>query len=143
MTRIEFLNPDTLIRNPAFSHAVTVDGLHRVVYIGGQNAVDRDRNIVGKGDLQAQAGQVATNLEAVLAASGATVQNVVQWNIYIVQGQSPLVAFEVFRDRWGMVPNPPTVTLAFVSGLAHPDFLLEISGIAVVPCSEFHSDKSR
>lgn len=29
--------------------------------------------------------------------------------------------------------NPPTITLVFVSGLAHPDVLLEIDAVAVVP----------
>jgi enamine deaminase RidA (YjgF/YER057c/UK114 family) len=31
------------------------------------------------------------------------------------------------------MPNPPAITAAFVAGLAHPDFLLEMDAIAVVP----------
>jgi enamine deaminase RidA (YjgF/YER057c/UK114 family) len=41
------------------------------------------------------------------------------------------------RDRevasWGDRPNPPVITAAAVKGLAHPDFLVEMDAIAVVP----------
>jgi hypothetical protein len=36
----------------------------------------------------------------------------------------------------GQRPNPPMITGIFVSALAHPDFLVEIDAIAVVPRSE-------
>jgi enamine deaminase RidA (YjgF/YER057c/UK114 family) len=60
-------------------------------------------------------------------------EHVVKWNVYIVQGQSPQPGFEVFRRVWGDRPNPPTITVLFVGGLANPDFLVEIDAIAVVP----------
>jgi len=34
---------------------------------------------------------------------------------------------------WGDQPDPPVITGAIVKGLAHPDFLVEIDAIAVVP----------
>ena len=36
---IEHLNPDGLMKNPAFSQAVAVTGPHKTIYVGGQNAV--------------------------------------------------------------------------------------------------------
>jgi hypothetical protein len=36
---VEHINPDGLLRSPAFSHVVTVTGPVRTVYVGGQNAV--------------------------------------------------------------------------------------------------------
>jgi len=33
----------------------------------------------------------------------------------------------------GYQPNPPTITGFYVYGLAHPDFLVEMDAIAVVP----------
>jgi len=125
------LNPEMMHRNPAFTQAITVDGPHRVVYIGGQNAVDASGNIVGKGDIAAQCEQVARNLETVLSAAGATIEDVVKWNIYVLHGQSAGPAFGVFQRRWGKLP-PPTISVIYVPGLAHPDFLIEIDGIAVV-----------
>ena len=39
MTQIEYMNPEGLHRNPAFSQVVTVNPGCRTVYVGGQNAV--------------------------------------------------------------------------------------------------------
>jgi hypothetical protein len=38
--RVEFLNPDGLPRDPAFSNVAVVSGSVRTIYIGGQDAVD-------------------------------------------------------------------------------------------------------
>jgi len=39
----------------------------------------------------------------------------------------------VFQRVWGDRPNPPLITVAVVSALAHPEFLAEMDVIAVVP----------
>ena len=51
---VQYLNPDTLPRNPAFTQVVVATGPVKTVYIGMQNAVDAARNIIGKGDIKAQ-----------------------------------------------------------------------------------------
>ena len=38
-----------------------------------------------------------------------------------------------FQNAWPETPNPPAITVVFVSGLAHPDFLVEVDAVAVVP----------
>jgi len=38
--RVQYLNPETLHCNPAFTQAVAVSGAVKTVYVGGQNAVD-------------------------------------------------------------------------------------------------------
>jgi len=118
--------------NPAFTQVIAVEGRHRTIYVGGQNAVDASGQIVGKGDLAAQARQVCHNLETALAAADARVADVVKWTIYVVQGHSPMPAFGVFQEAWAGRGKPPTISVVTVAGLAHPDFLLEIDGIAVV-----------
>ncbi|MCY3506482.1 MAG: RidA family protein [Chloroflexi bacterium] len=125
------INPDTLHRNPAFSQAITVDGPHRTVYVGGQNAVDVDGNVVGQGDVEAQAEQVARNLQAALAAAGATLDDVVKLTIYLVEPHSAFPAYGAFQRVWGMPATPPTISLLYVSGLFQPDFLLEVDAVAV------------
>jgi enamine deaminase RidA (YjgF/YER057c/UK114 family) len=50
-----------------------------------------------------------------------------------VKGQPIQPAFEVFQHTWGRRPNPPAITMVFVSGLANPDFLVEMDAIALVP----------
>lgn len=130
---VEHLNPEGLHRNPAFSQLVITKGNVRTIYIGGQNSVDSNRNVVGKGDIKKQTEQVFENLEIALKAADAKLENVIKWNIYVVDGQPAQPAFEVFQKVWGQKPNPPAITVLQVAHLAHPDFLMEIDAIAVVP----------
>lgn len=131
---VELLSPDGLVKNPAFSNVAVVSGQVRTVYIGGQDAVTADGEIVGKGDLAAQTTQVLANIETALAAGGAGPEHVVKWNLFIVEGQDVREGFEAFQRVWGdRTTPPPLVTAAFVSALAHPDFLVEMEAIAIVP----------
>ena len=131
--QVQHINPDSLNKNPAFTNVIVVTGPGRTVYIGGQDAVDASGTVIGKGDFKAQTEQVMKNIQAALAAADAQLEHVIKWNLYVVQGQSLQVGFEEFQRVWGRRPNPPAITMAFVAGLAHPDFLLEIEAIAVVP----------
>ena len=130
---VQHLNPAGLHKNPAYTQAVVVSGNTATIYVGGQNAVDASGNITGKGDLRVQTEKALQNLETALAAGGAGLQHVVKWNVYILHGQSAKAGFEAFQKVWGQRPNPPVISAIFVSGLAHPDFLVEIDAIAVVP----------
>jgi enamine deaminase RidA (YjgF/YER057c/UK114 family) len=130
---VQHINPEGLSKNPAFTQVVTVAGPAKTIYIGGQDAVDATGAIVGKGDIKAQVEQVFKNLQTALKASGAGLEHIVKWNIYIVQGQPLRPAFEVSQQIWGGRPNPPAITVMFVAGLANPDFLVEMDAIAVVP----------
>jgi len=130
---VQYLNPQGLLKNPAFTQAVVVTGSVKTVYIGAQNAVDASRNIIGKGDIAAQTEQVLKNVQICLEAAGARREHLIQWNIYIVQGQPIQPAFEVFQRWWGDRPDPPLNSVLFVAGLGHPDFLLGIDAIAVAP----------
>jgi enamine deaminase RidA (YjgF/YER057c/UK114 family) len=135
--RVQYVNPDNLNKNPAFSNLVVVTGQVKTIYVGGQDAVDASGMIIGKGDLKAQTVQVLKNIQAALDAGGAAVEHVVKWNVYVVQGQSFLEGFEAFQSVFGTLPNPPAITAMFVAGLAHPDFLVEMDAIAVVPQSPY------
>jgi enamine deaminase RidA (YjgF/YER057c/UK114 family) len=131
--QVKYINPETLNKNPGFTNVVVVRGAVKTIYIGGQDSVDALGSVVGKGDLRAQAEQVLKNIQAALAAAGADLAHLVKWNIYVLQGQDLRVGYEVFQRVWAGRPNPPAISGMFVSALAHPDFLLEIDAIAVVP----------
>src|SRR4051794_5491676 len=90
--KISHLNPDNLHKNPAYTQAVTVEGAAKMVYVGGQNAIDADGNVVGD-DLETQTEQALKNVLAALAAAGATQENVVKLTIYVVQGGDIRLAF--------------------------------------------------
>jgi enamine deaminase RidA (YjgF/YER057c/UK114 family) len=89
--------------------------------------------IVGRGDIKQQTEQVFCNLKAALQTARAELEDVIKWNIYIVQGQPLQPAFEVFQAIWGRRPTPPAITGVFVCRLANLDFLVEIEAIAVIP----------
>ena len=130
---VKHLNPEGLHKNPAYSQAVVTTGDVKTAYVGGQNAVDVSGEVIGKGDIKAQAEQIFKNLERALAGGGARLDQVIKWNIYVLEGQPPQPAFEVFQRVWGNRSNPPLITLLFVSGLAQPDYLMEVDAVAVLP----------
>ena len=130
---VRYINPDSLNKNPAFTNVVVVEGNVRTVHIGGQDALNASGEIVGKGDIVAQTEQILANVRAALAAGGAGPEHIIKWNIYVVEGQPLQAVSAAFQNAWPEVPNPPAITGVFVSGLAHPDFLVEMDAVAVVP----------
>ncbi|NLL15335.1 MAG: RidA family protein [Fibrobacter sp.] len=130
---IQHINPDGLSRNRAFSQIVIAQGSGKTVYIGGQDAVNSNGEIVGKGDIIKQTEQVMENLQIALSASGATFENLVKLNIYLVQGQDLYGAFQASQKYLGNLVNPPAISVLVVVGLANPDYLIEIDATAFIP----------
>jgi enamine deaminase RidA (YjgF/YER057c/UK114 family) len=126
-----YLNPESLARNPAFTQAIVVEGQAKTIYVGGQNSLRPDGTIVG-GTLAEQARQALLNVQAALAAAGATLKDVIRWSVAIVEGQPVAEGFAAFREAWGDAADPPAISVHIVSGLANPQFLVEIDAIAVV-----------
>jgi enamine deaminase RidA (YjgF/YER057c/UK114 family) len=134
MSGIVPINPSVLARNPAFSQGVSVSGAGRTVYVGGQNGIGPDAAPV-PGGVGEQTAQALANVEHVLDEAGAGMEDIAFWTIQIVQGQPLADAFAAFQRAWGSRPNPPAISVAFVSGLANPSFLVEVTAIAVVDAS--------
>jgi 2-iminobutanoate/2-iminopropanoate deaminase len=102
----------------------------RLLYISGQVAWDASGNIVGTSDVRAQARQVFHNLQNVLQAAGGDLSSLMKITTYITKIEDfPAVAetrAEVFRGEL------PASTLIVVKSLFHPDFLIEVEGVAVI-----------
>ncbi len=130
---VEHINPGGMHKNPAFTQVVVVTNPAKTVYIGMQNAVSAQGEIVGKGDIAAQTEQVMKNLQTCLEAAGARAEHIVTWTIYIQHGEHIIPALEVGMRWWGGRPNPPANTVVFVPAFSPPDFLIGIEAIAVVP----------
>ena len=114
---------------PRYSHAILAEG-GKLLFIAGQTASDASGNVVGKGDIKAQTRQVYQNLKAVLESAGGSFENLVMTTTYITDRSFREGYNEVRREMYR--GDPPTSTLVIVSGLAHPDYMIEISGIAVI-----------
>ena len=129
---IERLNPTGLHSSPAYSQGIALPASARIVLVGGQNGVDAEGQIVGKGDIAAQTAQALANLAMVLEAAGAKPENLVSLSIYVVGDTGLQPAFGAWMAFWAGRGAPPVVTAVRVLGLANPDFLIEIEGQAAV-----------
>ncbi len=126
---LERLNPrDAAVPSGPYVNAVRAG---RLVFVSGQVAYGRDGQIVGVGDVEAQATQVMENVGACLLEAGARFDDVTKVTVFLVDmAHRDQVA--TVRDRYFRGNNPAS-TLVQVAGLVHPDLLLEIEAIAVLP----------
>ena len=129
----EFLKPSGLAPAHGYSHAV-VTKPGKLIFLSGQVANDPSGQLVGKGDLKVQTEQVFANLNAALAAAGATFNDVVKITWYI-KGYKPedLPVLRGVRDKYVNTAQPPASTLIGVASLFQEGYLLEVDAIAVLP----------
>jgi enamine deaminase RidA (YjgF/YER057c/UK114 family) len=130
MTRMTLLNPEGLVRSPAFSHVAVVPPGATTVLVGGQNAVDAGGRLVGEGDVAAQTRRTMANLRTALAAAGATVHDLVAVTVVVVDGVDVAAAYPVAGEA--LEGAAPTVVVLRVAGLAVPGALVEVSAVAAV-----------
>ncbi len=131
--QVQYINPDALHRNPAFTQMVTVSGPVKTVYIGAQWAVNKEGTIVGKGDVAAQTVQILSNIDTCLEAAGAQRAHLIHMSIFVAEGLDMRPAYEVAMSWWGRKPNPPMNNVMYVSGFSPPDILISIEAVAVIP----------
>ena len=130
----QHINPPGIYKHPAFTRIVTVKGPMKLVFIAGQTPSDENYKCVAPGDYRAQYIKVMDNLMVQLKAAGATFADVVYRRIFVRDVDEYM---KVSRDprtpRYGSADKAPPSTLIGVTRLSHPDFLIEIDLIAVVP----------
>lgn len=130
----QLINPPNLPAPRGFNHGVLVRG-GQTLYLAGQDASDAQGRIIAPGDLVAQLDQVLRNLQAVVAAAGGSLGDVVQLTIFVRDRAAyrsllkPLG--EAFRTYFG--GYYPAMALFEVSGFFQDEALIEIQGIAVIP----------
>jgi len=128
--KIEFINPDELLKSPAFSQIAITKGGGDTIYIGGQNAINKDQEIIGKGDITAQTEYILENIEICIKAAHAKLDDVFKLTIYIVQGQDVRKGFAGAQKFLKKLKNPPLVTGVIVAALGNPEYLVEIEAVA-------------
>jgi 2-iminobutanoate/2-iminopropanoate deaminase len=126
------INPPTVSPPMArgYSHAVRVELNGAVIiYVSGQMAFDIDGALVGVHDMEAQTRKVFENLREILSANMAAFSDVVKMDTYVTDLAGLPAIREVRREYLG--DEPPASTLVEISGLVHPDALIEIDVVAV------------
>ena len=128
---IQRLRPEGLVHSPAFSHVAVVPPGATTIYVGGQNSVGPDGALIGEGDVAAQAVRALENTKTALATAGATIADVVQWTVLLVDGVDVAAAYGAIASELAS-EEPGLVTAALVAGLAVPGALVEIGAVAAV-----------
>jgi 2-iminobutanoate/2-iminopropanoate deaminase len=128
MTKKILLDPHApRAKKPPFAMGVQIGD---TVYVSGHVSQDENGNVVGEGDMTAQTRQVFANIEAVLAESDATMEDVVKITTYITD-MSRYAEFNAVRAE--VFPNAgmASATVAGVE-LVLPEYLVEVETIAVI-----------
>ena len=130
----QYVNPKALGAPPRFySHAVSIEGPAKLVYVSGQVSMDQDGKVVGIGDMRAQSEQVFKNLTQVLRAAGAGRDDVIKMNSYMVGlNAENVAAYREGRSSHLKAKRPPASTLVGVTSLVQPDLLLEVEVVAAI-----------
>ena len=110
-----------------YSRAVRVGPF---VYVTGTTATGANGEIVGEGNMYAQATQVIANLVVALDKAGARVEDVVRTRIYVTDIARWEDVGRAHREAFGHVM--PATTMVEVSKLIDPRMLVEIEVDAVV-----------
>ena len=118
--------PDSF--RPVYSHAIEVKGVKRLLFVSGQFGVAPDGGVAAEFDLQCE--QAMDNVETLLRASRMTTANIAKLTYYVIRASDFPTLVDIRRRRWAWEPAP-SVTAIVVSGLARPEYLIEIEAVAV------------
>ena len=130
----QYVNPKELGAAPKFySHAVSMSGQGKLIYVSGQVSWGADGQVVGARDMRAQCEQVFKNLTNVLRAAGADWGDIIKMNSYMVNlNAENVAAFREMRAGYLKAGQPPASTLVGVTSLVQPGLLLEVEVVAAV-----------
>ena len=121
------------LREPSghFSQAIAIPAEGRIVFISGMTSRRADGTIAGVGDIEAQTRQVCENLKSAVEAAGGSLDDVCRVDVY-VRNIEHFDKIHKVRREYFRAPAPAS-TMVEVTKMVHPDYLIEINAIAVIP----------
>lgn len=126
----EIINPAKIHVPPGYTH-VTIPKGKKIVFLSGQVAWDKDYNVVDEGDLAKQTDMVYQNIEHALNEVGATWDHILKTTVYTTMPDEYEIFGAATAKFFGDTP-PPAQTIVGVTGLALPEFLIEIEATVVI-----------
>ncbi|MCL4264878.1 MAG: RidA family protein [Anaerolineae bacterium] len=130
------INPPHLPPPRGFNHGILCSG-GAVLFLAGQDATGADGRVVSPGDVVAQYEQVLQNLQAVVAAAGGQMTDIVKLNIFVKDRDdyvSKLRELGHIHKRY-FGDYYPTMALFEVTAFFQPDALIECEGFAYLDSS--------
>jgi enamine deaminase RidA (YjgF/YER057c/UK114 family) len=129
-SNMRHMNPAAIAKPGGYTHVVEVTGPGRIVYIAGQLGLKQNGDIAG--DFRAQCVQAFENLKAALGAVGATFDDVVKLNNYLIDISKNLGHYREVRDKYVNTAQPPASTTIGITALARPDALYEVEAVVLL-----------
>src|SRR4051794_688385 len=125
------INPVSWSVPLGFDQAQLVEGQQRVLVCSGQDSVDADGNVQHPGDMSAQLELSLDNLDAVLAAAGMSLTNVVRRNVYTTDMDDLASNWTTLKARFDEADGGFATSLLGVSRLFTPELLVLLEATAV------------
>ena len=113
----------------AYSPAVISEG-GKFIWLAGHTGAADDSGKSLAGDFDAQCRQTFRNIEKTLAEAGAKLSDLVTMTVFLIDARHTTRMTELRREIFG--DNFAASALITVAGLARPELLVEVQGIAVV-----------
>lgn len=125
------VNPWAWSKALGYDQGVLVTAPARQLICAGQTAVDGAGAPQHPGDMRAQLGLALDNLEAVLAAGGMGLANLVRLGVFATDVDALMPHMDVLGRRLGAAGVAPPMTLLGVTRLALPPLLVELEAVAM------------
>ncbi len=132
-TKVEkqHLFPEGLSKPTGVWTTVTTAKPGKLVFVSGLTAKNPEGAVVGVGDVRTQTRQVCENLKAAMKSAGGDLKDIMSVTVFIKDMSHFPIIHEVRRLYFSS--EPPASTMVEVSGFTHPDMLIEINAIGVLP----------
>ena len=114
-----------------YAQAMRVGAGKDLIFVSGQVGVDATGKLADTE--RGQHENCWKNVLAILASQGAGPEDIIEMTVYITQASGTPIYREV-RDQM-LAGHEAASTLLIISGLANPDWLVEISVIAEAPAT--------
>jgi reactive intermediate/imine deaminase len=130
MPKKEIRSPKLPPPSGHFAQAVEVEATGRMLFVSGMVAKGADGKVTGAGDIEAQTRQVCENVKAAVEAAGGTMDDICRVDVY-VRNMEHFDRIHKVRREYFKSP-PPASTMVEVSKFTSPDYLIEMSAIALI-----------
>ena len=127
----ESVNPWTWSIEYGYNQGELVEGHARELFLAGQTAMSAEGQPQHAGDMAAQVGLCLDNMEAVLAAAGMSLANVVRLNVFTTDVDALFEHYGLIAERLGAAGVAPPGSLLGVTRLAFPELMVELEATAV------------